>query len=97
VRWLTPAAILIGAALIATSILFIGRWQISAIGYGYKGDDASSDTDMNAVYRLDRWTGSIDYCVLGNSKEAPTAGDVVKQLYKTGKFPPFSITCVGSK
>lgn len=54
-------AVLGAAAIIAASILFIGRWQISAVGlgYGYDEDGYSSET----VYRLDRWTGEIDTCL----------------------------------
>jgi hypothetical protein len=44
-------AIIFGAALIAASIGFIGRYQIAATG-----------TDSKTVYRLDRWTGSVDVC-----------------------------------
>jgi len=92
-KWLTPIAVLIGACLIAASILFIGRWQISAIGFGYKEFGASPDNNTQGVYRLDRWTGSIDYCVMGYSKEAPNAGEVLKQFYTSGKFPPGSLNC----
>jgi len=49
IAWETLAA----AILIAAGILFIGRYQISAIsepGFG------------QLVYRLDRWTGQINRC-----------------------------------
>jgi hypothetical protein len=56
--------VLAGAALIAGSILFIGRYEISA------GD--------GAVHRLDRWTGEIEYCGLGfDGKTAPLNGRVL--------------------
>jgi hypothetical protein len=42
--------ILVGAALIAGAIIFVGRWQI-ATGPGITS------------FRLDRWTGSVDSCV----------------------------------
>lgn len=58
--------ILAAATLIAISILFIGRYQISAIGFGYGGGASSADTDTQAVYRLDRWTGKVEYCLAGN-------------------------------
>lgn len=47
---------LVAAVLIAASILFIGRYQISTSGVEY----ASYMTV--AVYRLDRWTGKVDMC-----------------------------------
>jgi|GEM_PF-1859250 len=48
---------LVAAVLIAASILFVGRYQISAIGSRGQG------IDMQAVYRLDRWTGKVvDLC-----------------------------------
>lgn len=52
IAWETLAA----AVLIAASILIIGRYQISAIGYGYQNGGAQ------LVYRLDRWTGHINRC-----------------------------------
>jgi hypothetical protein len=42
--------IVIGAALIAASVAWIGRWEIFAQG--------------GIVYRLDRWHGDIVACVL---------------------------------
>lgn len=56
-------SIIVGTLIIAASILFIGRYQISAIGFGYTGGDAGTDNDTQAVYRLDRWTGRVDYCL----------------------------------
>jgi hypothetical protein len=44
-------AVLAGSLVIAASILFIGRWEISAI-----------PGDTFTVYRLDRWNGAIDHC-----------------------------------
>ena len=52
IAWETLAA----AILIAASILFIGRYQISGIGWGGPGSSAQ------VVYRLDRWTGQINRC-----------------------------------
>jgi hypothetical protein len=61
-------AIVIGALLIAGSILFIGRWQITAMGYGYAGGgERGADTAEEKVFRLDRWTGDIEYCFVGGS------------------------------
>ena len=71
VRW----EILVGAIVIATSILFVGRYQISAIGFGY-AIESNPDNDTEAVYRLDRWTGKIDYC-LGTGFTPDRSLDVV--------------------
>ena len=59
-------AVMLGALLIAGSILFIGRWQITAMGYGYLGGgERGSDTNEEKIFRLDRWTGDIEYCAIG--------------------------------
>ena len=64
VAWETLAA----AVLVAASILFIGRYQISAV---------ASDGPYNriqAVYRLDRWTGkAIDLCYQKTTREGYTS------------------------
>ena len=69
-QWAIPAALLVGAMLISASILFVGRWEISAVGYGYRGgpDATDHDTDTEFVYRLDRWTGQVEECGLDTSK-----------------------------
>jgi len=59
VRW----EVLLGAIIIAASILFIGRYTISAVGYGAGSDNANTES----VYRLDRWTGQLEDCQLGGS------------------------------
>jgi hypothetical protein len=41
-------AIVLGAALIAVTLLFLFRWEISGVG--------------GQAYRLDRWTGRITSC-----------------------------------
>jgi hypothetical protein len=55
---------LVAAILISASILFIGRYQISAFasdGPYYR---------IQAVYRLDRWTGkTIDLCYQKTTRE----------------------------
>jgi len=66
--------ILVGAALIALSVLFIGRWQTSAIGFGYSGGEGTSDTDTQVVYRLDRWTGRVEYCLANSLTSEGTLG-----------------------
>ncbi len=60
--WATPIAVLLSGLLIAGSIVFIERWEVAAIGYGFAGTDGAQDTETQAVYRLDRWTGHIDVC-----------------------------------
>jgi hypothetical protein len=59
IAWETLAA----TVLIAASILFIGRYQISAAGSGaqYGG--------TFVVYQLDRWTGKVDRCEENQTKE----------------------------
>ena len=53
IAWETLAA----GVLIAASITFVGRYQISAIGSRAQG------SDLQSVYRLDRWTGKVvDLC-----------------------------------
>lgn len=41
--------VIIGAMLVAASILVVGRYQISG--------------DGDAFYRLDRWSGKIELCI----------------------------------
>ena len=43
-----PIAIVVGFALVAASILFIGRWDLASSRIG--------------LVRLDRWTGVVDVC-----------------------------------
>ena len=80
--------VLAGAALIAASILFIGRWQISAIGYGYK--DGDDDTTKETVYRLDRWTGQIESCFPNMNQNVETemkeTGLVIVKCRYSGAF-----------
>ena len=62
----TVALSIVAAGLIiAASIVFVGRWQISATSYGYGYLDSAvpsgeSHTEIEAVYRLDRWTGKVE-------------------------------------
>ena len=77
VAWETLAA----AILVAACILFVGRYQISAIGalgpYG----------SMQKLYRLDRWTGKVDVCEESQTKEGttriecPAVNPAVQKLY----------------
>jgi hypothetical protein len=58
IAWETLAA----AVLVVVCILFIGRYQISAIGYAVPG------YSEQRVYRLDRWTGKVDVCMEDTTK-----------------------------
>jgi len=60
VAWETLAA----AVLVAASILFVGRYQIS-------GSDSRETYEH--VFRLDRWTGKVDACV---DNVGPGAGSI---------------------
>lgn len=50
------AAILFGCLLISASILFIGHYQISAYDGGMPNSSGAT------IFRLDRWTGRVDFC-----------------------------------
>jgi hypothetical protein len=50
-----PIAIVIAGVLIAAAILITLRWEISAA--------------TGVVYRLDRWTGAVTVCTLGQPIE----------------------------
>jgi hypothetical protein len=59
---------LVAAVLVAASILFIGRYQISSVGYAVPG------YNKEVVYRLDRWTGKVDVCAANQDTiECPAA------------------------
>jgi len=46
-------AILMSGAIVATAVLFVFRWEVTAAGA--------------VAYRLDRWTGQITSCAAGHS------------------------------
>ena len=54
----TPAAILISALILAVTGLFLFRWDMQAAN----DSAAQKPIDGYAVYRLDRWTGSVSRC-----------------------------------
>lgn len=66
--WETLAA----AILVAASILFIGRYQISAIGAGWRGGT------MQEVYRLDRWTSNVGICTENTTFDSSTRENVTR-------------------
>jgi hypothetical protein len=45
-------SILIGFMIVAVSLMFSLRWQVATTG-----------AESGAVYRLDRWSGEITWCV----------------------------------
>ena len=47
----SSTAIIIGGGLVALAILFTNHWQIMQGSQGF------------SVYRLNRWTGTIDVCM----------------------------------
>jgi hypothetical protein len=52
----TPIAILISALILAVTGLFLFRWDMQAAN----DSAAQKPIDGYAVYRLDRWTGSVN-------------------------------------
>jgi hypothetical protein len=46
-------AILMSGAIVATAVLFVFRWEVTAAG--------------GVAYRLDRWTGQITSCATSHS------------------------------
>jgi hypothetical protein len=51
-----PITIVAGAALIALAILVTNHWQLQSPG--------SSGGDIPAFLRLNRWTGTVDTCLV---------------------------------
>ena len=68
-KWGIDKAVLLGATLIAASILLVERYQISAVGYAYAPGANINSQDTQVVYRLDRWTGRIEGCGAGYCKD----------------------------
>jgi hypothetical protein len=54
----TPTAIVMGALILAVAGLFLFRWDMQATN----DSTAQKPNDSYAVYRLDRWTGSVSRC-----------------------------------
>jgi hypothetical protein len=54
----TPIAILISAFVFVVAGLFLFRWEVQAAN----DSAAQKPIDSYAVYRLDRWTGSVNRC-----------------------------------
>lgn len=54
----SPTAILLAALIFAVVGLFLFRWDMQAAN----DSAAQKSIDSYAVYRLDRWTGSVNRC-----------------------------------
>ena len=54
----TPAAIVTSAVIFAVTALLLFRWDMQAAN----DSAAQRPIDGYAVYRLDRWTGSVTRC-----------------------------------
>jgi hypothetical protein len=54
----SPIAILTSALILAVTGLFLFRWDVQAAN----DSAAQKPIDGYAVYRLDRWTGSVNRC-----------------------------------
>ena len=65
-QWVVPGAIIVAAIFISISIRDAGRWQI-----------ASSGGNPYSVYRIDRWTGKIQYCTLDTSDPVVLSAGIV--------------------
>jgi hypothetical protein len=53
----TPIAIIVGAALVAAAICITGHWQMQTTNEG----------GISMVMRLNRWTGTIEICLLDST------------------------------
>jgi hypothetical protein len=49
----TGYALIVGAVIVAVVVAFGTRWSVSTLG----------TQTTSAIYRLDRWTGAITWCV----------------------------------
>jgi hypothetical protein len=75
---------LVAAVLVAACIAFIGRYQLSAAGYG------AQNYSGQAIYRLDRWTGKVDACEQSTTKDGTRQrqdGDVARQIELRCRMP----------
>ena len=62
-------AILLGAAIIAASIMLMDRYDIAIAGAVYSGASGRQAAGTHDIYRLDRWTGQIDFCAASGQSE----------------------------
>jgi hypothetical protein len=53
-----PVAILTGTLIIAATVAVLLRWSI-VVG---PTTGEATDTPLQGIYRLDRWTGAVTWC-----------------------------------
>ena len=53
-KWVLPLIVLLSAAMIAGAVLVSGRYEIAA-------------TPAETVWRLDQWSGQLEYCGIGSN------------------------------
>lgn len=63
--WISIAA---ATVLVVGAIMETGHWQLAVASYGYVGPDGV-EQQRTEIYRLDRWTGDVQYCVSGPSQD----------------------------
>jgi hypothetical protein len=69
----TPLSVIIAGALIAVAILLTNRWEMAPVAQG-----------ASVALRLDRWTGSINVCLLSISDAASVSGMVAGSQFVCG-------------
>ena len=73
-------AILMSGAIVATAVVFVFRWEVTAAG--------------GVAYRLDRWTGQITSCAASHSVATAYASGFGVSVHcdpssqPSGKFQP---------
>jgi len=69
-RWTVEIAILLGAVIVAASIMLVGRYDVAVTGdvYPILGRVRQA-AGTHYIYRLDRWTGQIDFCAPSSLSE----------------------------
>jgi hypothetical protein len=87
-KWSREIAIVAGCALIAASILFTNRWEISATSYGYM--EGNKATTSEVVYRLDRWTGEIRSCGLNINADLMERASKDGAMVASCEYPPIA-------
>ena len=58
----TPAAVIVGALMIALAILMTNHWEVMP-----RPQAITLQSPPPTVYRLNRWTGFIDMCEVDTS------------------------------
>ena len=70
-KWTVEIAILLGTAIIAASIMLVSRYDIAVTGAAYNGASGGGReaAGTHFIYRLDHWTGQIDFCAATGQSE----------------------------